>query len=127
MDVTIYRGIDHLLTDATGNTIMAGGSQRIDTEWGTKFIRHLRGKIVDGVLTTEPVSYAEILWSSLQLPTVQKLHDMRIKFEVMPDHAEGLIGDDVDVENWYYRTVKSESTHHQGLANLILFEAGASV
>jgi hypothetical protein len=113
VDVTIYRGIDHLLTDATGNTIMAGGSQRIDMKWGSKFIQHLHGKIVDGVLTTEPVAKGTIPWSSFQLPTVQKFHDMRLRFKLHPDKAEGLIGGYVDVENWYMQTVKSESTHHQ--------------
>lgn len=80
---------------------------------GTKFIRRLHGKIVDGVLTTEPVAKAEIPWSSFQLPTVQKFHDMRLRFKLSPSKADCLIAGYVDVENWYMQTVKSESTHHQ--------------
>jgi len=113
VDVTIYRGKDHILTDATGNTIMSGGSQRIDEKWGTKFIQRMHGRIKDGVLETVPVKYAILPWSSFQLPTVQKFHDMRMRLKLAPTGAEGMIGGYVDVENWYMQTVRSESTHHQ--------------
>jgi hypothetical protein len=44
---------------------------------------------------------------------VQKFHDMRLRFKLSPNKADGLIAGYVDVENWYMQTVKSESTHHQ--------------
>jgi hypothetical protein len=113
VDVTIYRGKDHILTDATGNTIMSGGSQRIDDKWGTMFIQRMHGHIKNGVLETVPVKYAVLPWSSFQLPTVQKFHDMRLRLKLTPTGAEGMFGGYVDVENWYMQTVRSESTHHQ--------------
>ena len=54
--VNLYRGLDRLLTDATGLKAMPGGSQRIDMRWGASLIRQTSGEIVDGVLTTEPVA-----------------------------------------------------------------------
>jgi len=41
---------------------MAGGSQSVDTRWGKKLIRQLHGKIVNGVLTTEPIPDLVIPW-----------------------------------------------------------------
>lgn len=113
VDVTMYRGLDNLLTDATGSKYLPGGSMRIDTKWGNKYVQHFKGKIVDGTLVTEPVPYAVIPWSSFQLPTEQKFHDMRFQVKLQPDSAIGYLAGYVDVENWYWQTVKSESTHHQ--------------
>lgn len=113
VDVTMYRGLDNLLTDATGSKYLPGGSMRIDTKWGNKYVQHFKGKIVDGTLITEPVPYTVVPWSSFQLPTEQKFHDMRMQIKLQPDSALGVMAGYVDVENWYWQTVKSESTHHQ--------------
>lgn len=113
VDVTMYRGLDNLLTDATGSKYLPGGSMRVDAKWGKSFIQKFKGKIVDGTLITVPVAHAVVPWSSFQLPTVQIFHDMRFQLKLTPETATGLIGGYVDVENWYLQTVKSESTHHQ--------------
>ena len=34
VEVSLYRGMDRLLTDATGEKVMPGGSQRVDMRWG---------------------------------------------------------------------------------------------
>lgn len=52
--VTSYRGSEDLMTDATGNGFLPGGSQTVDKRWGKSFIHTFRGKIVDGVLISEP-------------------------------------------------------------------------
>ena len=31
--VTVYRGMDRLLTDATGSRVVSGGTQRVDRRW----------------------------------------------------------------------------------------------
>ena len=86
---------------------------RIDAKWGNKFVQKFKGKIVNGTLVTEPVPFGQIPWSSFSLPTVQKFHDMRFQLRLRPEAAVGYIGGYVDVENWYWQTMKSESTHHQ--------------
>ena len=50
VDVTMYRGKDPLMVDATG-AYTSGSTQRVDYRWGKEFIYHLKGKIKDGVLT----------------------------------------------------------------------------
>ena len=45
VDVTIYRGRDPLVLDATGEKVAPGGSQRIDDRYGKSLIQRLHGKI----------------------------------------------------------------------------------
>jgi hypothetical protein len=110
--VTLYRGRDPLLYDATGKKVVPGGSQRIDTRWGMRYIRQLHGSIRDGVLTTEP---ADILypWAPFYLPTDEFMHAAQLCLKLTPTTAEGLIAGYSDVETWYQQMMRSWSTHHQ--------------
>lgn len=110
--VTTYRGRDRLLTDATGNKVMPGGSQRIDTRWGKQLIQQMKGKIVDGVLTTEPTAQMIIPWMNLGVPTHQLIRDMRLQLKLTPTGAEGLIAGYADIDTWYYQLIRNDSTHH---------------
>jgi hypothetical protein len=110
--VTVYRGLDRLLTDATGMTAMPGGSQRVDTRWGAKLIRQTQGKIVDSVLTTEPIPEAVIPWMNLNVPTYQIFRDMVLQLKLSPTGAEGLIGGYADVDTYYKQLIRNDSTHH---------------
>ena len=38
--VSVYRGMDDLLTDAGGEAFIAGATQRVDTRWGREYIEH---------------------------------------------------------------------------------------
>lgn len=111
--VTIYRGVDRLLTDATGDKIMPGGTQRIDTRWGAGFIQQVKGKIVDGVLTTEPTTRMVLPWNSdTRVPTAQIIRDMRLQLKVSRTGAEGVIAGYADVEAFYKSLIRADSTHH---------------
>lgn len=110
--VTVYRGLDRLLTDATGLKVMSGGSQRVDTRWGAKLIRQTQGKIVDSVLTTEPIADVIIPWMNLSVPTVQIIRDMRLQLTLSPAGAEGLVAGYADVDTWYKQLIRNDSTHH---------------
>lgn len=112
VQVTIYRGLDRLLTDATGDKVLAGGSQRIDTRWGKKLIQQLRGKITDGVLTTEPAAEMIIPWMNLGVPTFQLVRDMRLQLTLSSTGAQGLIAGYSDVDTWYKQLIRNDSTHH---------------
>lgn len=117
VNVTIYRGLDPLLTDASGNGFLPGGSERIDTRWGRKFIQHLQGRIVDGVLMTEPHDFT-FPWATFNLPADEYMRAARFHLKLTPTKAEGLIGGYADIETWYLQTMKSESTHHQSYGQL---------
>ena len=110
--VTFYRGQDRLLTDATGQNIMAGGSQRIDTRWGKRLIRQTRGRIEGGVLTTEPVADLIVPWMNLNVPSFELIRDARLQLDLSPTGAEGLLAGYADVDTWYKQLIRNDSTHH---------------
>jgi hypothetical protein len=89
-----------------------GGSQRIDTRWGLRFIRQVHGSITDGVLTTEPADLA-YPWAPFFLPTDEYMHAARLRLKLTPTHAEGLIAGYTDIDSWYLQMMRSWSTHHQ--------------
>ena len=110
VEVNTYRGLDPLLTDATGNSFMPGGSQRIDTRYGAKLVSHRHGKIVDGVLITEP---ADWVFPEYQVNT-QLMHDARFRLKLTPDGAEGLIAGYADINDWHSAFIKGWSTIRSG-------------
>ncbi|MBS0416466.1 MAG: hypothetical protein JSR66_02045 [Proteobacteria bacterium] len=110
--VTLFRGMDRLLTDATGNKVIPGGSQHIDLRWGRTLIRRMKGKIINGVLTTEPIEELVIPWMNLDVPTTQVIKDMRLQLNLTGTSAEGMIGGYADVDTFYYQLCRNDSTHH---------------
>lgn len=112
VEVTLYRGLDLLLRDASGNKVMSGGSQRIDTRWGAGLVRQTRGKISEGILTTDAIPEVVIPWMNLNVPTIQLFRDMRFQLTLSPSAAEGLIAGYADVDTWYKQLIRNDSTHH---------------
>ena len=110
VDVTTYRGMDNLLADASGNNYMPGGSQRIDQRYGAKLVSHRRGKIVDGVLITEP---ADWIFPEYQVNT-QLMRDARFRLKLTPEGAEGLIAGYADINDWHSAFIKGWSTIRSG-------------
>ncbi|MBD24182.1 MAG: hypothetical protein CMG46_04165, partial [Candidatus Marinimicrobia bacterium] len=118
VDVAMYRGRDRLITDATGANIIPGGSNRVDERYGAEFIHHLKGKITNGVLTTEP---ADVRWPwavFLERPGFYDIRDLRFSVKLGPEHAEGLVAGYADIETWYAQLVRSWSTHHSSYGGL---------
>ena len=112
VEVHIYRGLDRLMTDATGNTIMPGGTQHIDARFGKKFERTIKGKIVDGTLITEPVD-AYWPWATFfGVPGRQFIRGMRYQLKLEQDGAKGLMAGYADVDAWYDQMITAWSTHH---------------
>ncbi len=110
--VNLYRGLDTLLTDATGLKAMAGGSQRIDTRWGASLMRHTTGKIVDGTLTTEPINEMVMPWMNLGVKSIHIFRDMRLQLKLTDTGAEGLVAGYADVDTWHKQLIRNDSTHH---------------
>lgn len=110
--VTTYRGLDNLLTDATGKGFVAGGTQRVDALWGDHLVQKFKGKIADGVLTTTAADLG-VPWSeTFNTHTIQWMKDVRFSLRLTPEGAEGLMGGYVDVHNWNQRFIRAWSTHH---------------
>ena len=107
--VSVYRGLDPLLLDSAG-AFIAGGSQRADHRWGKEFIKHIKGKIVDGVLTTEPTDV--FLPESLARGVPKQfIHAWRVQLKLNSEGAEGLMGGYVDIERMYNLLGQNWATH----------------
>lgn len=118
--VSMYRGRDKLITDATGANIIAGGSNRVDERFGKRFMSRTKGKIENGVLTTQPVDINYPWTVFIGRPGHYEIKGARLKVAISPtgDAAEGLLGGYADVEAWYQQLVRSWSTHHSSYGGL---------
>jgi hypothetical protein len=112
VDVMIFRGRDKVLVDAGGLKALPGGTQRIDTRWGSRYIRQTQGRIEKGVLTTEPVDLL-YPWDAFYMPTDQYMWGARLSLALTPEGAEGLIAGYTDVETWYLHMLRNWSAHYQ--------------
>ena len=115
--VTSYRTRDWLTTDANG-AFFEGGTQRVDYRWGKKFITRFHGKIVDGVLTTEP---ADIYFPDVDVHTNfsnQYIRGGRYKLKLTPNGAEGHLAGYADVITFYEALNQTMSTSHQSYGQL---------
>lgn len=117
VQVTILRGTDPLLTDAGGDRIMPGGTQRVDNRFSKRFYNQLKGKIVNGVLETQAKDVTWP-WSVFFGNTNEyRFRGTQFRLQLTGDKAEGLIAGHVDVES-FYRTVMGWSTHHLAYGQL---------
>ena len=112
VDVMIFRGRDKVLVDAGGLKALPGGTQRIDTHWGTRYIRRTHGRIEKGVLSTEPVDL-RYPWDAFYMPTDQYMWGARLHLALTPESAEGLVAGYTDVETWYLHMLRNWSAHYQ--------------
>ena len=112
VDVMIFRGRDKVLVDAGGLKALPGGTQRIDTRWGSRYIRHTRGRIEKGVLSTEPVDLL-YPWDAFYMPTDQFMWGARFHLALTADAAEGLMAGYTDIETWYMHMLRNWSAHYQ--------------
>jgi len=116
--VSMYRGRDNLLRDATGDDFIPGSSQRLDLKYGERFHHVTKGKIVNGVLTTEPKNMT-FPWTYVNgTPTVVIVKDMRFRLNLRETGADGLWAGNVDVQYFYDHMMMAESTHHQAYGQL---------
>ena len=118
VDVTIYRGRDPLVLDATGDGVAPGGSQRIDMRYGKALIQHLHGKIENGELITDPIKDGTWTWEIFSsVPRSLQIKDMRLRMKLSPTNADGLLAGYFDVDS-LYNWITSWSTHHLAYGRL---------
>ncbi|MCA0201475.1 MAG: hypothetical protein LCH56_11660 [Proteobacteria bacterium] len=110
--LTTYRGLDELMGDASGSAYISGGTQRIDMRWGKQFIQQFKGKIVDGVLTTDSHDLIIPYSMTFDTSTIMHMQDVRFRLKLTPESAEGMFAGYTDVDEWIRRLTISWSTHH---------------
>jgi len=112
--LTTYRGRDPLLVDATGEGYIPGGTQRVDMRWGKEFIVQVQGKIVDGVLTTEPIDHFKIpSGSTFNTNGYESFLGLRFQLALTSKTAKGLMAGYMDVDKFRLWRNTTWSTHHQ--------------
>ena len=108
--LTIAHGREKLLRDAAGQDYLAGGTQSIDTQWGRQFVQRFRGKIIDGVLTTDAADWtfpAAMPFSDVSITTMR---GARFRLKLTASHAEGLLAGYTDIKSFYRQLIESWST-----------------
>ena len=110
--LTTYRGLDQPMTDATGATYLPGGTQRVDMRFGKPFIQKFKGKIVDGVLTTEGAEY-NMPSAGGQSAADIRFYGSRWRLNLTQERANGILGGYMDIGDWNTAANQGRSTHHQ--------------
>jgi hypothetical protein len=98
--VKSYRGLDPLMTDAGGSAYITGTTQRIDERWGAFAESTWKGRIVDGVLVTEPADVEMPAALSFGTTANHTLKDYRFRLTLTPEHAKGIMAGYVDVDQF---------------------------
>jgi hypothetical protein len=118
--VSLYRGRDKLITDASGANIIAGGSNRVEDRFSKRFTKTLKGKIENGVLTTAPADL-DWVWSVFyDHPGYYGVKQARLQLNIAPtgEKAEGLLAGYTDIDTFYQQLVRAWSTHHSSYGGL---------
>jgi hypothetical protein len=112
--LTTYRGRDRLLVDATGEGYIPGGTQRVDMRWGKEFIVQVQGKIVDGILTTEPIDNIKVpAGSTFNTNGYESFLGLRFQLALTSKTAKGMMAGYMDVDKFRLWRNTTWSTHHQ--------------
>ena len=109
--LTSYRGREGLMTDATGNGFLPGGTQTVDARWGKSFIHTFRGKIVDGVLITEPSDFTWPSTAGFEDTSIHEMRAARFRLSLTAERAQGMWAGYADVNAFHVMHNKARSTH----------------
>ncbi len=109
--VTFYRGLDAVLADAGGTEFLPYATQRVDERWGKLFKRPAHGKIVNGVLTSDPGEINRPYIFGFEDRTFYRFRDGRVKLNLTPESAKGVIAGYLDVKSWYRAINGALGTH----------------
>ena len=98
VQVRFYKGFDGLPSGSNGK-VLPDATQRVDARFPLLF--SAEGKIVDGVLSLEPVPLGRFPIKWIQAVGMRNIRDMRMRLEFTEIGAEGIIGgyEDID-EHW---------------------------
>jgi hypothetical protein len=100
--VAFYRGLDSFALDSAGN-VLPYSSYRIDSENGKpRYGDVVSGKIVDGVLTTDPTDVHLPFFGNYMYMN-QLIKDLQLRLELSPDgrSAKGMVAGYYSVDQFY--------------------------
>jgi len=105
VEITIYKGRDRLLRTASG-TFIPFMSHRIDERF-PQYILRTHGKIVEGVLISDPIPEARLPMLQIQIPGERHIRDLTLRLKLTANGAEGLVGGYEDLASWWNMHSKS--------------------
>ena len=116
-DVTVnfYRAVDQYTLDGTGKFVPFA-SYRIDAPEGKpRYASSVKGKIVDGVLTTEPGDVHVPFYGNYTYMNYL-IKDLRMRLEIAPDgaSAKGMVGGYTSVDQFLYYITSIGPIHSTG-------------
>ncbi len=111
--VTTYRGREPLMTNATGQGFLPGGTQTVDVKFGKSLIHTFQGKIVDGVLLTDPGEFTWPASGGFEDTALHKMRGLRMRLSLTSQRAEGMLAGYTDIEAFHRMHNKVRSTHLQ--------------
>lgn len=97
--VHIYKGRDGL-TQGAGGSFPPFQNQRVDERF-TRYMHQTTGRIVDGVLLTEPIAYAWLPIYWVQTPAERLIRGLRLQLRLDEAAAEGFLAGYEDVNIWW--------------------------
>jgi len=100
VQVSIYKGMDQLVRTAGGDTFVPYTSQRIDVRF-PQFTLTTHGRIVDGVLITEPIAYARFPIRETANVGERRMRGLRLRLKLTADGAEGMLAGYEDAAAWW--------------------------
>ena len=118
--VRTYRGFDPI-NYSTDDKATPGGTQRLDRQRGARFEITTRGRIVDGVLLTDPVDL-NMPWRPNTGANDYKLKGARLRVALSPREggyfAQGQLGGFADIPTWWAGFMKAYGGRMQDVSNL---------
>jgi hypothetical protein len=110
VDVAFYRALDPFPIDSAGR-ILPHASYRVDTNNGKpRYGAVAKGKIVDGVLTTQPIDLSLPFYGNSAYAAID-LRDMNLKLDLnlgADGKVRGLVGGYYDFDKWWEYMLKLE-------------------
>jgi hypothetical protein len=100
VQITIYKGMDQLVRASGGDAFVPYTSQRIDVRY-PQFTLKAHGRIVDGVLSVDPIPYARFPIRETANVGERRMHDVHIQLKLGADGAEGTLAGYEDAAAWW--------------------------
>jgi hypothetical protein len=107
--VTLAHGLDKLVQDANGKFV-PGLTQRMTKN--PDYIATATGRIVDGVLITDPFPVVHIPTEQLDEPHEWEFKDFQFRLKLSENGASGVIGAYQDIGKFYRQFAKVTGQHH---------------
>ena len=99
VSVVIYKGVDRLSKDQTGQYIPLL-TQRVDTQL-PEFISRTHGRIVDGVLITQSIPLARFPLRWISATGERRIHDLQLRIPLDGPRPTGMLAGYEDLKVWW--------------------------